>query len=383
MSSALRRAPGGVTCRKAGSGRPGAGRGCRSAGARSGRGTLPFLGMGRFSAAAAGAGLISTTVDVVLLVRGEPYVTGTALGLLEPAALLALTVPAMRRARTGAAVAAAALAAVAVPLWLLRFGPPTWSAATAGGFGAWATAAALAVAAGLYLRGLDRARARAAEEARRAQRLELADDLHDFVVHDINEMLLQAQAGQIAAGEAVDALRRIERTALRALATVDRTVHLLSAGPEGDGAPRSPKPAVADMPELVDRFAATGAVSAGLDLDPALRTAGALPVDVGTTVYRVVVEALTNVRRHARGARHVSVVVARTPQDGVRVEVTDDGRPGGRGASGSGRGQGLAGLGARVEALGGTLSAGPAAPAGWRVAAELPASVRAARAVTP
>ena len=93
-------------------------------------------------------------------------------------------------------------------------------------------------------------------------------------------------------------------------------------------------------------------------------------------MYRVVVEALTNVRRHAVGARHVRVVVARTAHDGVRAEITDDGRVDGRGAAGSGRGQGLAGLGARVEALGGTLSAGPHGPAGWRVAAELPLGTR-------
>ena len=329
---------------------------------------------------AAVAGSASIGADLVLAIRGGPFPSGAAVSLLEPAALLVLTVVAVRRAPTSRAVAAACIAAVAVPLWLLRFGPPTWSAPSAGGYGTWGALAALAVAVGLYPRALDRGRARAAAEARRAQRLDLADDLHDFVVHDINEMLLQAQAGQVLAGRATEeveeVLRRIEQTAQRALTTVDRTVRLLSAGSGEDAAPRSPQPAMRDVPELVDRFAATGTLTAVLDLDPRLTAPGDAPAEVAATVYRVVVEALTNVRRHAVDAAHVRVVVARTPGDGVRAEVVDDGRVTGRGSSGSGRGQGLAGLGARVEALGGTLSAGPHGPAGWRVAAELPLSPR-------
>jgi signal transduction histidine kinase len=114
-----------------------------------------------------------------------------------------------------------------------------------------------------------------------------------------------------------------------------------------------------------------------------------LPPEVSATVYRIVVEALTNVRRHARDATHVRVTVAREPGDGVRVEIADDGtaqrptrRRGGpsdpsrlagtrRGASGQG-GLGLAGLTNRVGALGGTLSTGPTEPTGWQVRAVLP-----------
>jgi hypothetical protein len=70
------------------------------------------------------------------------------------------------------------------------------SAEVVGGYAAWTLLAGLAVATGLYLRALDRRRTRAVGEARQAQRLELADDLHDFVVHDINEILLQSQAGR-------------------------------------------------------------------------------------------------------------------------------------------------------------------------------------------
>lgn len=329
--------------------------------------------------AAAGTGFVSMVVDVAVLAGGRPYPQGataaSVLGMVEVAILLTLTVLAVRRSRVPVAVAAGTLAGLAVPLWLLRFGPPVWSAEVVGGYAAWAMLAILAVAVGLYLRALDRRRTRAVGAARRAQRLELADDLHDFVVHDINEMLLQAQAGQVLLGDAGEAevgavLRRIEQAALRALQTVDRTVHLLHHdGPApfvADSEPRSPQPTANDLPPLVDRFAATGVVAADLRLEPDL--AASLPPEISTTVYRIVVEALTNVRRHATDARHVQVTLVRAPDDRVRVEVADDGAGQGRSRHG---GLGLAGLAARVDALDGTLSAGPASPTGWRVTAML------------
>lgn len=360
--------------------------------------------------AAVGAGLASIGVDAVVLVRGRPYAEGVTLASLlafaETAVLLVLTVLVVRRSRAAVAVAAATLTGLAVPLWLLRFGLPTWSTQTVGGYAAWGLLSILAVVVGLYLRALDERGVRAAAAARREQRLELADDLHDFVVHDVHEMLLQAQAGQVlvdsaAAGSGVaDVLRRIERTALRALSTVDRTIHLLHAEEAGepavDNASRLPKPTVDDLPGLVARFTATGPITAELHLAPELaRVTGAppaLPPDVATTVYRIVVEALTNVRRHAASAGHVRVAVARTPGDRVRVEIVDDGRRAegvhtgpGRGGpehTGPGRGgHGLAGLAARVHTLGGTLSTGPARSAGWRVTAVLPLHPRPATPV--
>ena len=351
------------------------------------RSTLYLMrGLDRNGAAAAGAGVASILVDVVVLARSGPYSKGMTLASVlvfaEAAVLLALTVRVVRRSRAAVAVAAGTLTGLAVPLLLLRFGPPTWSAQSVGGYAGWGMLSVLAVAVGLYLRGVDERGSRAVAAARRAQRLELADDLHDFVVHDINEMLLQAQAGQVlleSAGSGADlgdVLRRIERTALRALTTVDRTVGLLHAKEAEDGAPRLPRPTVEELPALVARFTATGPIAAHLDLD----AEPALPPEIATTVYRIVVEALTNVRRHATGAEHVRVAVVRTPGEGVRVEVADDGRPAGRAHHGRRRGgHGLAGLGARVEALGGTLSTGPADPGGWRVTAVLPLRPAAGR----
>jgi signal transduction histidine kinase len=99
----------------------------------------------------------------------------------------------------------------------------------------------------------------------------------------------------------------------------------------------------------------------------------ALPREVTTTVYRIVIEALTNVRRHAPAASQVTVSIQRTPATpGVEIVVCDDGRGAGSLPVGRRGGRGLIGLTQRVEDLGGTLTAGPDDPTGWRATAFLP-----------
>jgi signal transduction histidine kinase len=94
-------------------------------------------------------------------------------------------------------------------------------------------------------------------------------------------------------------------------------------------------------------------------------------------LYRVAVEALTNVRRHAGGAAHVRVGLVRRDLDhgGATVElsVTDDAprRPGPPATSARG-GSGLAALAACLDALGGTFDAGPGSTRGWSVRAAVP-----------
>lgn len=84
----------------------------------------------------------------------------------------------------------------------------------------------------------------------------------------------------------------------------------------------------------------------------------ALTAQASQTVRRVAQEALTNVRKHAPGARVVMRLEYQS--DGVVLEVKDSG---GRGPAGdlavSGSGYGLLGMRERAELLGGTLEAGP------------------------
>jgi signal transduction histidine kinase len=107
---------------------------------------------------------------------------------------------------------------------------------------------------------------------------------------------------------------------------------------------------------------------AGRSLSPAL----------GLSVYRVIQEALTNVVKHAPGARaRVDLAVS---SRAVRIAVTDDGaavKPGtALGAGGAGQrqaaGHGITGMRERVAAFGGLLVAHPAGPHGFQVRARIP-----------
>lgn len=331
------------------------------------------------AAAVAGAASLAWTAGLLLTgntyARGDGVATGWA--FVETAALLVLTLLTVRVGTPRSATVAAGLSGLAVPLWLLRFGWGPLTASTLGGYAAWGLLPLLAVSVGLYLRALDERRRRSVAEARRAQRVQLARDLHDYVAHDISGMLAQAQAGQILAERDPSgtgpAFQRIEQSGWKALTSMDRAVHMLhdvSAGADDRAA--SP-PTVRDLPDVVSRFAAVGPAHVHLDLDPYLADDETLPREVTTTAYRIVVEALTNVRRHAPAATQVSASICHTTATpGVEIAVTDDGPPAVSAPAERRGGLGLPGLTERVEALGGTLTAGPADPTGWRVAAFLP-----------
>ncbi|WP_204296881.1 helix-turn-helix transcriptional regulator [Actinoplanes campanulatus] len=147
-------------------------------------------------------------------------------------------------------------------------------------------------------------------------------DLHDFVAHDVSGIVAQAQAARfVASGRpeaAGAALERIEAVGLAALATMDHMVGMLH---EPDGPAVRPVPTLVDLPGLVDPFRAGG--DADVRFTEVPRPVRA-PRDTGAVAYRVVVEALTNVRRHTASARRVDVLVTGGPA-GVEVRIRDDG----------------------------------------------------------
>lgn len=212
---------------------------------------------------------------------------------------------------------------------------------------------------------LEREREDRARAAVAAERLRIARELHDIVAHHITGMVIQAQAAQIVArrdpANAAEPLAGIETAGTEALAAMRRVVGLLRD--TADAAPASPGPERLD--ELVERFSAGGPRAT-------LRSCGGAdwPPEVTSTVYRVVREALTNVRRHAPQAGSVAVTVAEEPE-GVTVRVDDDAPPG-PARPHHRAGYGLVGMRERVETLGGTLAAGPRPGGGWSVRAVLP-----------
>jgi signal transduction histidine kinase len=91
-----------------------------------------------------------------------------------------------------------------------------------------------------------------------------------------------------------------------------------------------------------------------------------LPASLDLTAYRIVQEALTNVRKHAPGAP-TSVRIDWRPA-ALLLAVRDRGP----GPNGSEAGHGLVGMQERVRIHGGSLRTGAAPGGGFQVVVELP-----------
>ncbi|MFK0288595.1 sensor histidine kinase [Streptomyces sp. NPDC090499] len=224
-----------------------------------------------------------------------------------------------------------------------------------------------------YLRSMDYRRTVAVSETRRGERLAIAADLHDFVAHHVTGILVQTQMARMMATtqpqELDPVLAGIERAATEALASMRRTVGVLRDTGSAT-ADRRPVGDLAGIAELVEGFAMPGQ-KAVLSRDRTV--ADDLPHEVQAAAFRVVQEALTNVRRHAADAAHIEVRL-RDDTGRLEVSVADDGRGGTQlPAAAHGGGFGLVGLKERVTALGGELHAGPRGGAGWEVRAVFPA----------
>ncbi|WSN14972.1 histidine kinase [Micromonospora sp. NBC_01699] len=225
---------------------------------------------------------------------------------------------------------------------------------------------------GAYLRLLDNGRERAMATVRAEQRAEFARDLHDFIAHHVTGIVVQAQGARYVAEQdpqrVILALAEIERAGAETMTSMRRMVGILRDPQAAPDAPLAPLAGVADLAPLLAGFNGAATAVARLHIDGSMDE---IPVEVSTSGYRVVMEALTNVRQHASGARSVDVSVRRT-RDWLLVRVTDDGAahrvPGPRGH----HGYGLLGLTERVRAVGGRFSAGPGPDGGWLVDAALP-----------
>ncbi len=262
--------------------------------------------------------------------------------------------------RVGQALAACALIAVLVTL-----------PAVNGNHGPVVACALLATALGLgEVTGAHRdTAAAAARHAQDLDRARLARELHDVVAHQLSAIAVQAGAARLAtAGDpraAAAAIAAIERQARDGLTQLNQLVReLRSAGQAGQD--MSPPPRLADIAGLIERAGESG-LRVELRVDGKLRP---LPDAVELAGYRVVQESLTNAIRYAAGAAATVHVAYR--DDGIMVEVSDDGPGAAAGAAALGGGTGLAGLRERARLLGGQLEAGAAAERGFAVRAFLP-----------
>ncbi|WP_341721191.1 sensor histidine kinase [Micromonospora sp. FIMYZ51] len=203
----------------------------------------------------------------------------------------------------------------------------------------------------------EQARRRATEE-----RLRIARELHDALGHHLSLINVQASAALFRPDpdRSTQALTAIKQTSGETLRELRATLGLLR---QDDRAPAVPSPGLNRLYELV-----TAAGRAGLEIRTELTETRPLSPDVELAAYRIVQESLTNVTRHA----DATAVTIRVRPDGgdVLVEIEDDGA----GAPGP-PGNGIVGMGERVQALGGELTTGPGPAGGFRVRARFPSGV--------
>lgn len=214
------------------------------------------------------------------------------------------------------------------------------------------------------------AREEAYERATLAERDRIAREIHDLVAHSLSVTMLQVTGARRILNdlpdptneisEAVEALADAERIGRQAMADIRQTVSGMA-----DASDRRPLPTADDLPALVGEFRAAGqAVDLAVSGDLSRLTA---PVGLG--LYRVAQESLANVAKHATDApaevelevtaRQARLTV-RNPVIGLRLPADN-------------LGNGLAGMRARIEQLGGRLTAGRGGEA-WIVQAVVPMS---------
>jgi signal transduction histidine kinase len=233
-----------------------------------------------------------------------------------------------------------------------------------------------------------------AEWARNEERTRIAREMHDVVAHRVSLMVVHAAALQAVARkdpekavrnaalvgdmgrQALTELRemlgvlrsggdaRRERAASVPLAAVG-----VAAAAAASRAADDEGPCLAEIEELVGQSAAAGMV---VDLTVEGDARSYAP-EVEQTAYRVVQEALTNVHKHAAGAKTYVRLAHRMAEIAMQVENEPP-----EAAASSARlpsgGNGLVGMKERVAALGGVFVSGPTDAGGFRVSAVIPAS---------
>ncbi|GHK02468.1 histidine kinase [Streptomyces sp. Y2F8-2] len=238
-----------------------------------------------------------------------------------------------------------------------------------------------------------------AEWARNEERTRIAREMHDVVAHRVSLMVVHAAALQAVARK--DPEKAVKNAALvgdmgrQALTELRQMLGVLRSG---DGVVARPAraavslaavgvaaaaaasragepescdgPCLAELEELIGQSAAAGMV---VDLSVEGEVRSYAP-EVEQTAYRVVQEALTNVHKHAAGAKTHVRLAHRSAEIAMQVENEPPPEPGAvvaaRLPSG---GNGLLGMKERVGALGGVFVSGPTDAGGFRVSAVIPA----------
>ncbi|MEU6669796.1 histidine kinase [Streptomyces sp. NPDC046727] len=242
-----------------------------------------------------------------------------------------------------------------------------------------------------------------AEWARGEERTRIAREMHDVVAHRVSLMVVHAAALQAVARKdpekavknaalvgdmgrqaltelremlgvlraGADSERRVAEVPLAAVGEAAAAAAAEAASRAADEAGAVEGPCLSELDELIGQSAAAGMV-VDLSVQGEVR---AYAAEVEQTAYRVVQEALTNVHKHAAGAKTHVRLAHRVSEIAMQVENEPPPEPASASAAGlpSG-GNGLVGMRERVAALGGVFVSGPTDAGGFRVSAVIPAA---------
>lgn len=192
------------------------------------------------------------------------------------------------------------------------------------------------------------ARKAEAESAALAERARIAREIHDVLAHSLSAQTVHLEATRLL----------IERGADPEV-VLERVVAARRMAREGLAETRQALSALRGELTPVEDFLRELVASEGAQLEVTGASRG-LPAEAGLAVRRVAQEAMTNVRKHAPGAKVALRLEYRSEE--VELEFRDFGgkAPVDNSLGASGAGYGLRGMRERAELLGGALDAGPA-----------------------
>src|SRR5664279_5311145 len=160
-----------------------------------------------------------------------------------------------------------------------------------------------------------------ADRIRLAERTRIAREMHDVLGHRISLMALHAGALAFQPDLPPENVREtaelIRSTARQALEELRAVIGVLREEPGQESAPAAPQPTLSDIPRLVEETRRAGTK---IDFEMRVDRPEAAPSGLGRDAYRIVQEALTNMRKHARGTSG-GVRVTGAADRGLHVNV--------------------------------------------------------------
>ncbi|NGY61500.1 hypothetical protein G7043_21470 [Lentzea sp. NEAU-D13] len=196
---------------------------------------------------------------------------------------------------------------------------------------------------------------RDADNARNAERARLAGEMHDLVGHELARSALLVGALELEPTLTAQQREAAKTARASVTAAAERLADVMQVLRADEDEP------VATIEEVVAR--------SGLDVELTNGRKTAIDGIIARTVHRVAAEALTNVIKHAPGAK-VTVSLSAN----LELRITNGPAPK---TQAVGSGKGLVGLAERVALVGGWFEAGPSDDGGFEVRAKLPERPRA------